>query len=101
LGGLAKETGVGSMMENLTLTDEQTCNSLGKRLFDYYDKDGSASLEKQECGHMISDVYKLIGRQYPITDDDKDLMLNVLDTEKKGSISVKNFEDLMKRYLTP
>jgi Ca2+-binding EF-hand superfamily protein len=96
LGGLARQTA--SMMQG-GLTDEQTCNNLAKRLFDFYDKDGSAQLENHECGMMIEDVYKLIGRNYAVTDDDKSGLLKMLDKEGKGYVDVGDFEGMMKKYL--
>ena len=95
-GDLARQAG--SIVQG-GLTDQDTCKNLAKRLFDLYDKDSSNSLEEVECGPMIADVYKTIGRNYQVDDEDRRCMMEVLDPDKKGYATLEDFEKIMKKFL--
>jgi len=68
LGDLTKSTG--SVIQG-GLTDPENCVNLSKRLFDYYDADKKGQMSNEEVGTMITDVYKHIGRNYAIGEDEQ------------------------------
>ena len=81
------------------LTSEENAKSLAKRMFDGYNKDHSDHLEDFELSVMISDVYKAIGKQYNPTPEDIQQYAKVLDIDKDGRVTLRDFENLMLKYL--
>lgn len=81
------------------LTTEENAKSLAKRMFDGYNKDHTEQLDDYELGSMISDVYRAIGKQYTPTSEDIQQYANVLDTDKDGKITLRDFESLLIKYL--
>lgn len=96
IGDISRQTG--SVLQG-GLTDDANCTNLANRIMDYYDKDSSQKLEAYECGNMITDVYKHIGRLYESTDEDKNEMVKLLDKDNKGYITISDIEKMLKKYL--
>ena len=52
------------------LTNEREAKLIAKRLFEYYDRDGSSAIENYEAQGMIGDVYKGLARKKEVTIDE-------------------------------
>jgi len=96
LGDLTKNTG--SVIQS-GLTDPENCGSLSKRLFDYYDGEKKGNLSCEELGSIITDVYKHIGRNYTVSEDEQKEILKLMDTTGKGYVDEEDMTNLMKKYL--
>lgn len=84
---------------NAKLTDKEHAMNVGKRLFEYYDKDKSSKIDEHEISNMMSDIYNCIGISFKPKDQDIKEFKDILDSDNDGKVSVMDIQSLMVKYL--
>ena len=84
---------------NSKLTDRDHAMNVGKRLFEYYDKDKSNQIELHDIKAMMNDIYSCIGIDFTPSESDLREFKSILDTDKDGTVTVNDIQTLMSKYL--
>ena len=81
------------------LNDEAAMNAICKEAFEEVDKDKSGEIDESELEAIMKDISKKIKIDPPTKEDVKDI-LNSLDSDHSGKLSLKEFSKFMHLILS-
>lgn len=97
---VGKMTTTNNRLGNAKLADRDQAMNVGKRLFEYYDKEKLNRIDMYEIKAMIKDIYTSIGIDFEPSNEDIKGMKSILDIDEDGTVSMNDMQQLMAKYLS-
>ena len=56
-----------------------------------FDKEQKGKLGREQIKELITDTYRMMGRNINITEREMDLMMKLIDNESKGYVTLQDY----------